>query len=75
MAIVFREIELTNDQKRRLVELSEISGKAYSEILAERLSSALYKTQPRIQKNHDRARLARGLARRFKCLDSQPPFA
>jgi hypothetical protein len=40
MAIDFREIELTDEQKRRIAKLAEESGQSWSEVINQQLSSA-----------------------------------
>ncbi len=40
MATDIREIELTDEQKRRIAELAERSGQSWSEVLDERLGPA-----------------------------------
>jgi hypothetical protein len=41
MAIDIREIELTEEQKRRIAELSENTGRSWKEILNEQLGPAI----------------------------------
>ena len=40
MAIDLREIELTEEQKRRIAELAEQSGRPWSEVLDEQLAAS-----------------------------------